>query len=179
MLHHPLVLNCRHFQVSFHLKQLARQAELFPRRKAAVEAGGLILVDEIGARSVIYAAHPVEIARLEFGEQEIGRGLRPVAAYAVFARRREARAAVKLRIALDAERSGAQRLCLVHRNIPAILANVTLQLSNDGVNVENMTNKSKGDYAYTLVDVNTRITDEVASELRAIPNMIRVRVLNH
>ena len=52
-------------------------------------------------------------------------------------------------------------------------------LSDDNINVENMTNKSKKDYAYTLVDVNTRITDEVANELRAIPNMIRVRVLNH
>jgi len=45
--------------------------------------------------------------------------------------------------------------------------------------VENMTNKSKKDYAYTMVDVNTRITDEVANELRTIPGVIRVRVLNH
>ena len=52
-------------------------------------------------------------------------------------------------------------------------------LSNDGINVENMTNKSKKDYAYTIVDVNTRITDQVANELRAIPGVIRVRVLNH
>ena len=42
-----------------------------------------------------------------------------------------------------------------------------------------MTNKSKKDYAYTLVDVNTRITEEVAAGLRAVPNMLRVRVLNH
>ena len=42
-----------------------------------------------------------------------------------------------------------------------------------------MTNKSKKDYAYTIVDVNTRITDKVADELRTISNMIRVRVLNH
>ena len=47
------------------------------------------------------------------------------------------------------------------------------------INVENMTNKSKKDYAYTIVDVNTRITDQVANELRAIPGVIRVRVLNH
>ena len=52
-------------------------------------------------------------------------------------------------------------------------------LSDDRINVENMTNKSRKDYAYTIVDVNTRLTDEVADELRAIPNMIRVRVLNH
>ena len=71
------------------------------------------------------------------------------------------------------------RLCMIHKNVPAMLTRIMGVLSDDNINVENMTNKSKGDYAYTLVDVNTRITDEVAGELRAIPNMIRVRVLNH
>ncbi len=45
------------------------------------------------------------------------------------------------------ERTGAQRLCVVHRNIPAMLSSVTLLLSQNGVNVENMTNKSRGDHA--------------------------------
>ena len=77
------------------------------------------------------------------------------------------------------ERSGVQRLCVIHRNVPAVIAQITTQLGACGVNVENMTNKSKKDYAYTLVDVNTRITEEVAAGLRAVPNMLRVRVLNH
>ena len=77
------------------------------------------------------------------------------------------------------EWSGISRLCMIHKNVPAMLTRIMTALSNDDINVENMTNKSKKDYAYTLVDVNTRITDEVANELRAIPNMIRVRVLNH
>ena len=42
-----------------------------------------------------------------------------------------------------------------------------------------MTNKSRKDYAYTMVDLNSRIKDQVADELRAIPGMVRVRVLNH
>ena len=75
--------------------------------------------------------------------------------------------------------SGIARLCLIHKNVPAMLTRIMGVLSDDHINVENMTNKSKKDYAYTMVDVNTRITDEVADELRAIPNMIRVRVLNH
>ena len=75
--------------------------------------------------------------------------------------------------------SGISRLCMIHKNVPAMLSKIMGVLSDDNINVENMTNKSKGDYAYTLIDVNTRITDEVAGELRAIPNMIRVRVLNH
>ena len=54
------------------------------------------------------------------------------------------------------DRSGAQRLCVLHKNIPAMLANITALLSRDGVNVENLSNKSKGDYAYTLVDLGVR-----------------------
>ena len=77
------------------------------------------------------------------------------------------------------EWSGISRLCIIHRNVPAMLTSIMSILSDDGINVENMTNKSKKDYAYTLVDVNTRITDEVADELRAIQGVIRVRVLNH
>ena len=80
---------------------------------------------------------------------------------------------------LEQEWSGIPRLCLIHKNVPAMLTNIMSTLSNDGINVENMTNKSKKDYAYTIVDVNTRITDQVANELRAIPGVIRVRVLNH
>ena len=75
--------------------------------------------------------------------------------------------------------SGIARLCIIHKNVPAMLTQIMSTLSDDGINVENMTNKSKKDYAYTLVDVNTRITDQVADELRSIDGVIRVRVLNH
>ena len=75
--------------------------------------------------------------------------------------------------------SGIARLCLIHRNVPAMLTKIMSTLSDDGINVENMTNKSKKDYAYTIVDVNTRLTDQVADELRAIDGIVRVRVLNH
>ena len=75
--------------------------------------------------------------------------------------------------------SGTCRLCMIHRNIPAMLANITLMLSKENVNVENMTNKSRGDYAYTLVDVNARVGESVVNAIRAIPGMLRVRVINH
>ena len=75
--------------------------------------------------------------------------------------------------------SGICRVCLIHKNVPAMLTKITTILSNEGANVENLTNKSKKDYAYTMVDLNSRIKDAVADELRAIPGMVRVRVLNH
>ena len=78
---------------------------------------------------------------------------------------------------VEMERTGVQRLCVIHRNIPAMLANITRQLSEDGVNVPNMTNKSKGDYAYTIVDLDSPITDEAVADLKAIPGIIRMRII--
>ena len=77
------------------------------------------------------------------------------------------------------EWSGISRVCLIHKNVPAMLTQITSILSTEGVNVENLTNKSKKDYAYTMVDLDARIKDAVADKLRAIPGMIRVRVLYH
>ena len=59
-----------------------------------------------------------------------------------------------------------------------MLANITAQLSGDGVNVENMTNKSRGDFAYTLVDVGSQVEESVIDDIRAIDGIIRVRVIS-
>ncbi len=75
--------------------------------------------------------------------------------------------------------SGICRLCIIHRNVPAMLANMTMMLSQENVNVENMTNKSRGDYAYTLLDVNTRVAEPTITALRSIPGVLRLRILNH
>ncbi len=75
------------------------------------------------------------------------------------------------------ERSGVMRLCVIHKNIPAMLANITTLLSRDGVNVENLSNKSKGDYAYTLVDLGARVENAAVSDLKSLANVIRVRAV--
>ena len=75
--------------------------------------------------------------------------------------------------------SGVARLCVIHRNQPGLLASITGVLSKDNVNVENMTNKSKRDYAYTVVDLGSRIGDSVADEIRALDGVLRLRLLNH
>ena len=75
------------------------------------------------------------------------------------------------------ERSGAQRLCVIHRNIPAVIAQITTQLSADGVNVENMTNKSKGEYAYTMVDAGSLVDEKVIEDIGKVPGVIRLRVI--
>ena len=80
---------------------------------------------------------------------------------------------------LEQDWSGETRLCSIHRNVPNMLASITAALSRENVNVENMTNKSKGNYAYTIVDVSARVGDAVADEIRAISGVLRVRVLRH
>ena len=78
---------------------------------------------------------------------------------------------------LTMERTGVARVCVIHRNVPSMLANIMAVLSKEGINIEHMTNKSRGDYAYTVLDVDTLIDDEVRREMKAIENVVRVRIL--
>ena len=80
--------------------------------------------------------------------------------------------------AVSMDRSGVQRMCIIHRNVPGMLANITALLSQDGVNVENLSNKSKGELAYTLVDLGTRVESDVIGDVRNLANVIRVRVID-
>ena len=79
--------------------------------------------------------------------------------------------------AVSMERSGAMRICVIHRNIPSMLANITALLSKDGVNMENLSNKSRGDYAYTMVDMAAAVEQSVIEHLQTLANVIRVRVI--
>ena len=79
--------------------------------------------------------------------------------------------------AVSQERSGVCRLCLIHKNVPAMLASITTLLSRDGINVENLSNKSRGEYAYTMVDLGTKVAERVIEDVQHMANVIRVRVL--
>ena len=80
--------------------------------------------------------------------------------------------------AVSMERSGVMRMCIIHKNVPAMLANITTLLSKDGVNVENLSNKSKGELAYTMVDLGTKVDHAVIEDVRNLANVIRVRVID-
>ena len=75
------------------------------------------------------------------------------------------------------ERSGVMRMCILHRNVPAMLASITALFAKDNVNVENMSNRTRGDYAYAIVDLGTRIDHSVVEDVKRLPNIIRVRVI--
>lgn len=69
------------------------------------------------------------------------------------------------------------RLAILHHNNPGLIAKYTTILGDANVNVSDMTNKSKGDYAYSLLDVDSEVTQDVVDKLQAVPDVIRVRVI--
>lgn len=74
-------------------------------------------------------------------------------------------------------RMAKHRLTIAHRNIPKMLGQISAVLSEQGTNIVNMINRSRGEYAYTMVDLETEITDENVKRINNIDGVIRVRVL--
>ena len=74
-------------------------------------------------------------------------------------------------------RSGDTRICVLHKNIPNMLAQISAVVSADGVNIEAMTNKSRKDFAYTVLDIIGEAKDSFTKDILAIEGVIRVRVL--
>ncbi len=73
--------------------------------------------------------------------------------------------------------SSAGRITVCHKNKPKMLTQFTGAFSNAGINVPDMVSKSRGDYAYTILDVETADAADLAKELEAIDGVIRVRVV--
>lgn len=76
----------------------------------------------------------------------------------------------------EAAREGKARICVFHKNIPAMLSQISNLVASEGLNILNMTNKSKGDYAYTMIDVSED-NDRVEDDIKAIEGIIRVRII--
>lgn len=74
-------------------------------------------------------------------------------------------------------RSGKHRVCIIHRNIPNMLTAITGIFAGDNVNIENLLNKSRGNYAYSMLDIDEADTSAVADKIGAIDGVIRVRVI--
>ena len=74
-------------------------------------------------------------------------------------------------------RMGVCRLCVLHRNVPRMITRILDFISARNINVEHMINKPRGEYAYTIVDLGERIGEEIAAPIRAMSDVLRVRVL--
>ena len=66
------------------------------------------------------------------------------------------------------------RVCVMHKNIPNMLSQITAAFASVNVNIENLANGSKGDAAYTIVETNSKVGDDVVNTLMAIDGVIKV-----
>ncbi|MDR1065953.1 MAG: phosphoglycerate dehydrogenase [Clostridiales bacterium] len=73
--------------------------------------------------------------------------------------------------------TGKKRICALHRNVPNVVASLSKAVADRGVNIDNMTNNSKGDYAYTMLDVDANINDGVENNLKSIEGVLRTRII--
>lgn len=78
---------------------------------------------------------------------------------------------------LKVPREAGIRVCMIHRNIPNMIAAISTVVSNEGMNIENMGNRSKGDFAYTIMDTDTEVTETMSKAIQSIEGMISVRVI--
>ncbi len=69
------------------------------------------------------------------------------------------------------------RITIMHKNISGIVSKITSAFANEDVNIDNMVNKSKGEYAYTVVDSDTKASAEAINALKKINGIIRIRVI--
>ncbi|MDX1358990.1 MAG: 3-phosphoglycerate dehydrogenase, partial [Clostridia bacterium] len=76
------------------------------------------------------------------------------------------------------EPNSPMRLCIIHRNIPSMLSQISSILAGVNINIENMINKGHEGYQYTLVDTDSDVDDDSLAALRGINGVIKVRTIS-
>ncbi len=72
---------------------------------------------------------------------------------------------------------GKTRLCIVNENVPNMVGQISTALAKRSLNIADLLNKSRGDLAYTIVDIDTAVPDEVAAEIGSIAGVLATRVI--
>ena len=74
-------------------------------------------------------------------------------------------------------RPTGQRITLIHRNVPGVINGITDAIAEHGHNLANILSKARGDYAYTIIDIDDKVGDDALEKMSARDNIIRVRIL--
>lgn len=77
-------------------------------------------------------------------------------------------------------KTGAERICVIHKNVPAVINKITGIISESNINISNMLNKSKKEFAYTMLDLDENDAakvDAIAGAINSMDEVIRVRVI--
>lgn len=70
-----------------------------------------------------------------------------------------------------------QRICVCHKNVPSVISSMTTILGSVKANISDMVSKSRGDYGYAIFDLDEKVEDATIQCIKAIPNVIRVKVI--
>ncbi len=73
--------------------------------------------------------------------------------------------------------AAAGRVAIMHKNVANMITKFTASFGDIGINISDMVNKSKGEYAYTMLDVESPVTEAIVEKLKAIDGVVRVRVV--
>ena len=71
----------------------------------------------------------------------------------------------------------AGRIAILHKNSKGIIGKFSNILGDADINITDMTNKSRGDYAYSLLDLESNVTEDIVKEVSALDNVLKVRVI--
>ena len=75
------------------------------------------------------------------------------------------------------DKGGGERITILHKNIPNMIGQFTALLAEKNMNIEVMTNKSRKEYAYTMLDVDGTVSEDVEAQLAAVEGVLKVRVI--
>ena len=70
--------------------------------------------------------------------------------------------------------TGDVRICVLHKNVPTIISQITSKISAEGINIDHMANSSKGDYACTLIETPEKADGALVEKIAEIENIIRI-----
>ena len=68
------------------------------------------------------------------------------------------------------------RICVLHKNVPNMIGQVSTAIAGAGLNIANMLSKNKGDFAYSILDVDGA-ADSVKAAIEAIDGVVKVRII--
>jgi D-3-phosphoglycerate dehydrogenase len=78
---------------------------------------------------------------------------------------------------VEMARESPYRVAIANANVPNMLGQISTTMAHAGLNIHNMVNKSRGEMAYTLVDVDSPVEDAVIEALSAIDGVLSVRAI--
>jgi len=76
-------------------------------------------------------------------------------------------------------KGGDESICVIHRNIPNMLTLISSALSGEGINIENLSSRSKKDVAYSVLEINGSCPDSVIEQLKGTEGIIRVHIIHN